>query len=61
VSDSDSINARLARGEMVAVGSKLYVRCPACRSVIRLNKPLLGSWHFCDSPDEPATPTRREP
>lgn len=34
-------------GEVLRVGSKLYVLCSACRCLVRLNKPLIGDWHIC--------------
>ncbi len=47
---NDSINARLARGEIVAVGGKMYALCSTCGNIVRINKPLLGSVHLCAPP-----------
>jgi hypothetical protein len=44
---SDSINERLRRGEMVAVGGKLLVVCQECRTIVQVNKWLVGSLHIC--------------
>jgi len=43
---------RLMRGEYVVWNGKLYARCEACGKLVRADKPLLGSLHFCvDSPE----------
>lgn len=49
---SESVNAKLARGEMVVVGNGLYQKCQACEQVVRLNKPLIGSFHLCLTEEE---------
>lgn len=43
----DSINARIARGETVAVGNALYSQCSKCGQMVKLNKFLFGDLHFC--------------
>lgn len=32
------------------VGSKLYGICTQCDSVVRIDKPIIGSLHFCSNP-----------
>lgn len=49
----ESVNARLARGEIVAAGHKLYAQCRQCGEIVQLNKPLIGSLHLC-APTTPA-------
>jgi hypothetical protein len=34
-------------GQIVAVGSKIYGRCLACRDLVRVDKWLVGSLHLC--------------
>jgi hypothetical protein len=41
----DSIN--LKPGEIMQVGKKLYGRCACCDKIVCLNKPIIGSLHFC--------------
>jgi len=48
----DNIDERLKRGEMVVVGNKLMAICKHCRKLIRVDKPLLGSYHICVLPEE---------
>jgi hypothetical protein len=52
MTQTDSVNARLLRGEIVQVGHGLYRRCPVCGSVVRINKPILGDLHFCAKADD---------
>ncbi len=47
VSNDVSIDQRLRRGEIVQVGGKLMAVCQSCGVLIRVDKPLLGSLHFC--------------
>lgn len=35
-----------------ATNGKIYSVCSDCGKIIRINKPLAGSWHFCTTPDE---------
>lgn len=42
-----NVNARLNRGEVVVVGKKMMAKCRACRKIIQVNKPVLGSMHIC--------------
>lgn len=39
---------------MIVTGGKLYERCGYCQGLVRLNKPILGSLHFCLSPEDRA-------
>jgi hypothetical protein len=48
MSAGESINQRLARGEIVAVGNKLYQLCRVCGKTVQLNKPFIGSLHLCN-------------
>lgn len=32
---------------VIVVQGKLYATCQTCGSLVRLNKPLLGSLHLC--------------
>lgn len=34
-------------GHVIVIGHRLYARCSKCGSIIRINKPLFGSLHFC--------------
>jgi hypothetical protein len=45
---NDDIMARLKRGEIVAVGNKMYMICRDCGKIIQINKPIVGSLHFCE-------------
>ena len=38
---------RLRRGEVVELAGGLYALCRDCCSVVKLNKALFGSVHFC--------------
>jgi hypothetical protein len=49
--ESRTIGQRLQQGEVVALGHKLYVLCRDCGSVVRINKPFVGSMHFCETPE----------
>lgn len=49
---SDTVHQRLLRGEIVQVGSKLYALCSDCRSVVHINKFLLGAMHLCLTEEE---------
>ena len=33
---------------MIITNGKIYALCGKCGSLVRLNKPLLGSLHICD-------------
>lgn len=39
--------SRIRIGQEILVGWRRYARCPVCRQVIWLNKPIFGSWHLC--------------
>ncbi len=38
---------RMANGELLDRNGKRYGICRGCRTVIRLDKPIFGSYHFC--------------
>jgi hypothetical protein len=42
---------RLRRGEILLLGAKAFRLCANCLQVIRINKPVVGSFHLC-KPDE---------
>lgn len=44
---SDSINDKLLRGEIIQVKHKLYQLCSKCGTLVRINKPFIGSIHVC--------------
>ena len=37
----------LKPGKVMVIGRKAYVACPLCRSIVRINKPLIGDLHIC--------------
>lgn len=37
---------------MRIVGGKLMEVCPMCGKIVRIDKPLLGSMHFCVTEEE---------
>ncbi len=37
---------------MIATNGKLYDVCGDCGRIVRINKPLLGSWHLCSTEEE---------
>jgi len=39
--------AKLVNGESIVVGNKIYTICDNCRHVVQVNKPFVGSAHFC--------------
>jgi hypothetical protein len=45
---SEDVMVRLRRGETVVVGNKIYVMCGLCKKIVQVNKPFVGSLHFCD-------------
>jgi hypothetical protein len=47
-----SVHERLMRGEVVRAGSRLYARCATCLNIVRINKPIVGDWHFCLTDEE---------
>lgn len=47
-----SIHERLMRGEIVQIGWKMYRMCGVCYAVVRIDKPIVGDWHFCLTDDE---------
>ena len=40
----------LKPGQLVTVGGKLYGRCRDCKNIVRFDKWLFGSLHFCTPP-----------
>lgn len=52
MSDGDSVNDRLMRGEYVVVGDRLLGLCRKCGKVVRVNKWLFGSTHLCVQEEE---------
>ena len=46
--------------EVIVAGGKIYARCDDCRSLVRLNKPLIGAMHFCLTPEELAMKKQQE-
>lgn len=46
---------RLARGESVAIKDKIFRVCISCKQAVQINKPVLGSTHFCIEPTEERT------
>lgn len=43
---------RMADGEFIDRNGKRYAVCQDCGSVIRMDKPLLGSMHSCEPPSK---------
>lgn len=43
-----ALKAKLARGEAIEVNGRIYAYCRDCSSVIRVDKPIIGSLHYCD-------------
>ena len=41
------------------VGNQLWAKCSNCEQLVRLNKPLLGSLHFCLTDAEIAKTRKR--
>ena len=39
---------RLSRGERVVVAGAIYMMCHECRTVVKMNKFLIGSIHLCE-------------
>lgn len=37
----------LKKGGIVNMSGKHYAICPDCRRLIRVDKPLMGSYHLC--------------
>jgi hypothetical protein len=44
---SDSALIWMVQGHKAVRNGKTYAFCKACRSIVRIDKPLIGSWHFC--------------
>jgi hypothetical protein len=34
-------------GEVRRVGDKLYSKCPECKQIVRVDKPIFGDLHIC--------------
>lgn len=43
---SDNIKP-MKLGEFRQFGHKVYLRCLGCGKIVRVNKPLIGSFHLC--------------
>jgi len=41
--------SRAKPGVEYVIDGKRYALCPQCRTVVRTNKPIFGSWHICES------------
>ena len=39
--------------EAIVTGGKIYMRCPACGKLVRVNKPIIGSLHVCADETDP--------
>lgn len=46
------IGDRLRTGETLRFGPRHYGLCSRCGKLIRLNKPIIGSMHFCRVDEE---------
>ena len=44
-------------GQVVKIGKALYSRCAECDSLVRVNKPILGSLHLCSYQGGPVSST----
>lgn len=51
MNDLKAVPIHLKPGQIVAVNGKLYGRCTDCKDLVRVDKWLIGSLHYC-------TPTR---
>jgi hypothetical protein len=38
----------IQNNNFISIGNKIYVTCPNCGMVVRINKPFIGSWHICE-------------
>ena len=45
--ETKTIEERRARVGYAIIGQKICLHCPNCGQLVQLNKPLLGSLHFC--------------
>jgi hypothetical protein len=43
----NSQRVTLNPGEVITIGKKMYSICARCGKLVRVDKPLLGSLHFC--------------
>lgn len=46
-----SESMKIRPGEIVRVGNKLYGVCNDCHGIIRIDKPIFGSLHICEPPN----------
>ena len=44
--------SRLQAGELIVVNGRRYRICDVCWQIVRVNKPLIGSWHICPLQEE---------
>ena len=49
----------MSKDRLILAGSGIYTRCEWCETLVRLNKPLFGSLHFCLTDEEKAEVVRR--
>ncbi|HDY86924.1 MAG TPA: hypothetical protein ENH82_02275 [bacterium] len=42
-----NLSEKLQKGEIIAVGNKLYARCKECEGIVQINKFIFGSLHLC--------------
>ena len=47
MSDRKAALIRLKPGQIVAVNGKIYGRCEDCEDIVRVDKWLIGSLHYC--------------
>jgi hypothetical protein len=40
--------------DIIAIGGKMYGVCADCGEIVRINKPMIGSTHFCTTEEERA-------
>jgi len=50
---------RMQRGEIITIGGKLMTICRDCGKLIRMDKPIFGSWHICATDEEIAQRRRQ--
>ncbi|MBU0977526.1 MAG: hypothetical protein KKD18_03855 [Nanoarchaeota archaeon] len=44
---TEKIDQNKLHGNLFVVGNKLMGRCENCGSIVRVDKPIIGSLHFC--------------
>jgi murein DD-endopeptidase MepM/ murein hydrolase activator NlpD len=43
----DALQQAIRDGRVTVVGNGLYVVCPDCHELVRINKPIFGGLHLC--------------